>query len=131
MKASILFIAALITFSLTTYGQKAEVLYFKADLPCCQAKACSNMEAEIKGIVEKNFSKGNVVFKTIKISDPANKDIVVKYDAKSQSVVIIGTNKKKKSVVSDVSDLLRKYARSGDADVFESELIAKINESMK
>ena len=66
MKKSIIVILALI-LSLAAYSQKetsAVVLYFKADLACCKARACAAVENDVKTIVENNFKEGNVVFKS-------------------------------------------------------------------
>lgn len=131
MAKTLILISALIFINLSAFSQKAEVIYFKANLPCCQATACNNLENQVKGIVESNFTDDNVVFTTKKIADPDNKDLVEKYNAKSQTLIIVGTNKKKKNNTLDVSDILRKYLRSEDADELENTLVAKIKESMK
>lgn len=131
MNKTLILISVLIFINLSAFSQKAEVLYFKANLPCCQATACNNLENEVKGIIESNFTKGNVTFITKKIADPNNQDLVEQYNAKSQTLIIIGTNKKKKNNTLDVSDVLRKYMRSEDTDELEETLVAKINESMK
>jgi disulfide oxidoreductase YuzD len=67
----------LTTFAIAN-AQKAEFLYFKADLACCKAKSCNALEGDLKALIEKNYPNGEVIFKTIKISDEANKDIVAK-----------------------------------------------------
>ncbi len=131
MSKTLIFISALIFINLSAFSQKAEVIYFKANLPCCQATACNNLENQVKDIVESNFTKGDVAFTTKKIADPDNKDLVEKYNAKSQTLIIVGTSKKGKSNTLDVSDILRKYRRSEDADELENTLVAKIKESMK
>jgi len=112
------------------YAQKVEVLYFKAQLACCKAAACNNLEAEVKGIIEKNFAKKAVTFKQVALADEANKALVEKYEAKSQTVVLVVTKKKKETAV-DVSDIVRRYARTNDKAAFEKELTDKINESLK
>jgi RNA polymerase-interacting CarD/CdnL/TRCF family regulator len=111
-------------------AQKAEVLYFKADLACCQAKACNALEGEVKAIVEKNFNGETVVFKEVKLTDEGNKDLVAKHNAKSQTVVIVSNRKKKETVV-DVSDIIRAYSRNQNKEELEKQLLAKINETMK
>lgn len=111
-------------------AQKAEVLYFKAELSCCQAKSCNALEGVIKEIVEKNFKSETVNFKEVKLSDESNKDLVEKHNAKSQTVVIVAKKKKKETVV-DVTDIIRTYSRNQNKDELEKQLLAKINESMK
>ncbi len=111
-------------------AQKVEVLYFKANLACCQAKACNAVEAEVKALVEKNFAADKVAFKEVKLADEANKELVAKFSAKSQTLVIVG-KKRKKEVVADISEVVQKYTRSQNKEEFERDLVAKINEVLK
>ena len=104
---------------------KTEVLYFKAQLACCQANACNTLENDIKQIVTKNFPK-DVAFKQVALADENNKALVEKHKAKSQTVVLVNS----KGAV-DVSDIVRAYVRSSDKDAFEKALVAKIQESIK
>lgn len=127
MKKSLVFISVLTFFALTTFAQKAEVLYFKANLACCAAKACSNIEGQVKAVVEKNFNANEVVFKSIMIADSANTELVNKYSAKSQTVVVVQT-KKKKALNKDVSDLVKNFSRSRDEAAFEKDFVAAIKE---
>lgn len=115
---------------LASVAQKAEVLYFKAELACCQAKACDAIEADVKAIVDKNFDDEMVTFKEVKLAEASNKELVEIHKAKSQTVVIVAKKKKKETIV-DVSDIVRNYSRSRNKAVFETELLAKINESIK
>ena len=131
MKKIILFLTlSIVTIGLFAQKNKAEVLYFKAQLPCCQATACNNLEQEVKSIIEKNFTKGEVSFKQIALADTNNKALVDKYNAKSQTVVIVNHKKKNNSSL-DLSDLVRGYARTDDKATFEKELVAKLQESIK
>lgn len=130
MKKSLFTLAALMLIGFSTYSQNAEVLYFKAELDCCKAKACDALEADVKTIVEKNFTSEKVTFKEVKLADEANKELVEKYSAKSQTVVIIAKNEKNETSV-DISDIIRNYSRSQNKEDFEKELVAKINESLK
>ena len=107
-----------------------EVLYFKANLACCKAKACNVLESDIQNIITKNYPNGNVKFTEVKLVDEANKDIITKYNAKSQTVIIVKKTKKKETFV-DVSDLVQKYVQSQDKTTFEKDFIAKINEKPK
>lgn len=121
---------ALITIGAFAQKSNVEVLYFKAQLACCKAAACNNLENEVKTIIEKNFPNGNVSFKQVALADEKNKDLVAKHNAKSQTVVIVKTAKKK-ATSTDISDIIRSYARSNDKTKFETELVDKINEILK
>jgi len=126
----VIILVALSIATIGLYAQKVEVLYFKAALPCCKAAACNNLEAEVKGIIEKNFAKKAVTFKQVALADEANKALIEKYEAKSQTVVLVTTKKKVETSV-DVSDIVRRYARTNDKAAFEKELTDKINEALK
>jgi hypothetical protein len=128
MKKTGLLLVLLLTLSIFSYAQKSktEVLYFKAPLSCCQATACNALESDIKSIIEKNYKDGKVVFKVVKTNDQNNKQIVEKYKAKSQTVVIEKTKRKKTKSI-DVSDIVRKYTRSKDKVALEKDLIDAIN----
>jgi len=107
-----------------------EVLYFKANLACCKAKACNVLESDIQNIITKNYPDGSVKFTEVKLVDVANKDLIDKYNAKSQTVIIVKKTKKKETFV-DVLDLVQKYVQSQDKTTFEKDFIAKINEKPK
>lgn len=126
-KLSLIMLSLLLTVGAMaqTSSKKFEVLYFKANLSCCQAQACQNLETVTKDIIVKNFSADEAVFKTIALADEANKKVVDTYNAKSQTLIVINTKKKK---YLDLSGLLAKYARNNDRDVYEKELVAKIKE---
>ncbi|MDR2010936.1 MAG: hypothetical protein LBQ22_10705 [Bacteroidales bacterium] len=130
MKKGILIITLFLA-SVGLYAQKnnVEVLYFKAELACCQATACNNLESEIKSIVEKNFPSENVTFKQVSLVNDANKALVSKYNAKSQTVVLVTTKNGKESSI-DVSDIVRKYVRNENKKAFEKSMIEKIKESL-
>lgn len=130
MKNVIAIVFVLLSSSFALKAQKAEVLYFKANLSCCQAKACNAVEAEVKAVVEKNFTVDKVAFKEIALADEANKPLVEKHSAKSQTVIIIA-KKKKKEVAVDVSEVVRSFSRTQDKAAFERDLTAKINEVLK
>lgn len=105
---------------------KAEVLYFKANLACCKAKACNVLETDIKTIIEKNYPDGKVIFREIKLADEANKALVEKYQAGSQTVIIVAKKKKKEKSI-NVSDLIKTYLQNQDKVALEKQLIEKIN----
>ena len=107
-----------------------EVLYFKANLACCKAKACNALEGKVKEIVDKNWTQGSVTFRQVKLSDSTNTDLVKKYNAQSQTLILVKTNKKKEASL-DISAILQEYAKTNDAQKFETEFTAKINEFIK
>ena len=128
----IIILLALSIATVGLYAQKntVEVLYFKAQLACCKARACSLLEGDVKGVIEKNFAGKAVTFKQVALADEANRALVEKYNAKSQTVVLVSTKKKKETAV-DVSDIVQKYARTGDKETFEKELTDKINAKLQ
>lgn len=126
----IIFLSILSVFVvLTTQAQKVNVLYFKANLACCAAKACANLEGQVKSVIEKNFKVTDVAFKTVMLSDSGNTALVNKYNAKSQTVVIVQT-KKKKAQSKDVSEIVKNFTRTKDEAAFEKEIIAAIKEML-
>jgi hypothetical protein len=131
MKKVIIFLAAF-TVTMGLYAQKTtvEVLYFKAKLACCKAAACDKLEADVISVIEKSFAGKGVTFKQVALADEANKSLVEKYNAKSQTVVLVATKDKKETSV-EVSEILRRYARTNDKAAFEKELTDKINEMLK
>jgi len=128
MKKSIVFLMAAFLTAFAIQAQKAEVLYFKADLPCCPGRACDQLETEIKNIVESNYANKGVVFKQVKISDQANKGLVEKHKARSQTVVVVSGNGKKEI---DASQIITAYSRSRNKANLEKDLIALIDEAIK
>ncbi len=104
-----------------------EVLYFKANLACCKARACNTLESTVKGIVEKNWTDGSVTFRQVKLSDTLNNELIKKYNAQSQTLVIVKT-KNKKVTSTDISTILSDFAKTNDAAKFEQEFTARINE---
>jgi len=125
MKKSILMLFVLAFFAITSYAQKVEVLYFKAQLACCHARACANLEGQVKDVVEKNFKSSDVVFKAVQVADESNADLVKKYEAKSQTVVAVPLKNKKAEAI-DVSDIVKNFARSKDEAAFEKDIVAAI-----
>lgn len=117
--------------ALTITAQKAEFLYFKADLACCKAKACNSLESDLKALIEKNYPKGEVFFKTIKISDEANKDLVAKHNASSQTCILV-VKRKKGEIYYNMSDLVKKYlvAQPDNKVVAGNNLILEIQKDL-
>jgi hypothetical protein len=105
MKKIILLFAVIMLSGMMVSAQSnkgtVEVLYFKANLACCKARACNALEGDIQAIITKNFTDGSVVFRQIKLADTTNKALIDKYNAKSQTVVIV-KGKKKKEIRKDV-----------------------------
>lgn len=134
MKKPIIFIIVALFATSMLFAQSkkktAEVLYFKANLACCKAKACNALETDIKAIVEKNYPNGEVVFKQVKLTEEANKPLIDKFSAKSQTVIIV-VKTKKKEYTADVSNIVQTYVQSQDKVLLEKELTAKINELLK
>lgn len=110
-----------------TPKKSVEVLYFKADLACCRARACNALQADIDAVLTKYFAEQNILFKAIRIADPANQELVTQYNAKAQSVLIIKTNRKKQTAI-DLTSIVHQYSIDHDKAMFEDQLKAKINE---
>lgn len=124
-KLLLISVTILMTLTILAASPKkgVEVLYFKAQLSCCQARACNTLENDIKTLIAANFDASKVTFTEILLTDEKNKALIEQYKAKSQTVVVVNA-KKKKTI--DVSDLVRTYLRNGDKATFEKELIQKI-----
>ena len=50
MNKTLILISALIFINLSAFSQKAEVIYFKANQPCCKATACNNLKNKVKDV---------------------------------------------------------------------------------
>lgn len=124
-KLLVISVTILMTLTVLAASPKkgVEVLYFKAQLSCCQARACNTLENDIKTLIAANFDTSKVTFTEVLLADEKNKALVEQYKAKSQTVVVVNAKKKK---TMDVSDLVRTYLRNGDKATFEKELIQKI-----
>lgn len=125
MKKKVLFLFALVLISGQVLSQKVEVMYFKANLGCCQARACAQLENQVKAIVEDNFKNGDVVFKSVLIADPTNAALVEKYEAGSQTVVIV-SNKRRKKKITDATQMVHDFRRTRDREAFEKDFIGAI-----
>lgn len=121
-KFSLLFIVALMALAGKSFGQKAEVLYFKANLSCCQARSCNELEGYVKALIMENFSGDEVSFRAVKLADKDSKPLVDKYDAKSQTVIIVSNGKSL-----DISDLVSTYSKNRDRKKAKQAIIDKIN----
>ncbi|MFO8055454.1 MAG: hypothetical protein R6U19_09880 [Bacteroidales bacterium] len=129
MKRVIVMNLLIVLFSIgAANAQKAEVLYFKADLGCCQARTCDFIEKQVKQVVKENYKNDDVVFRQVKLADKANAELVKKHKAKSQTVVIVNTQGSEK--VTDVTSIVKQYSRSKDKDELEDKLITAIKETL-
>jgi hypothetical protein len=131
----IIILLSITIFAITSYAQKSkvkiEVLYFKANLACCKARACNALESTIQNIILKNYPDSNkVVFREIRLADEANKTLIDKYKAQSQTVVLVKKKKKKEESI-DVSDIVNNYKISANQEILEKELNEKINLLLK
>ncbi|KAF5051722.1 hypothetical protein DSECCO2_415970 [anaerobic digester metagenome] len=130
MKKQLLILVIALMAGVSVFAQSnkksIEVLYFKATLACCKAKACNMLESEIQAIIEKNFTDGSVLFKEVKLADDSNKVLVEKYKAQSQTVVLV-KKRKGKEISADISDLVKQYLTDKNKEKFEADLVEKIN----
>ena len=126
-KINVIMLIAFMAFASTGIAQQnnAEVLFFKAELSCCKARACEQLEKDIKSIVEENFSDNELTFRSVKIADKENKALVGKYDAKSQSVVVV-TDKSGEEKFIDISDLVARYQKNQNKESVKNEIVKKI-----
>ncbi len=131
LKKSAVFFAVLLIFSTSAFGNpetEVEAMYFKANLACCKARACNALQADVAEAVSKYSDEKIVSFKVIKLSDKDNKELVDKYDAKSQTVVIY--NKEEDKAI-DVTSIVNKYKRDRNKQQLEKELKKKIDEILE
>lgn len=121
MKTIVLLLFACCFFVGQAFTQQVEVLYFKANLGCCQARACSNLESNVKGVIEDNFDADQVVFKTVWLNNEDNAEIVNKLNARSQSVFIVNSDE-----IVDISDIVRDFRRTRNTEDFETGIIETV-----
>lgn len=124
IKKNILLATLLLFFiPILTFGQKntIEVLYFKANLACCKARACNELQADVESVIKKYFVDKNIDFKVVRLADEANKSLIEKYNAKSQTVILVEKkNKTEKST--DLSAIVQNYSRDRNKQKFEEEM---------
>jgi hypothetical protein len=122
----LIFMMALTIIGLSAVtAQKAEVLYFKANLACCKARACAGVQQDVQSILKSNFTEKELVYKTVQLEDAANKSLVEKHKARSQTVVLVVKKRRGETVV-DLSDLVRKYQRDRNKADFEKAMVARV-----
>lgn len=76
MKKSLLLLSFAFLIATLTNAQTIELVYFKANLPCCHARSCNQLENQIKSIVETKYDKENLAFRTVRITNPDNEELV-------------------------------------------------------
>ena len=134
MKKQLLILVIAVMAGVSVFAQtnkkSIEVLYFKANLACCKAKACNMLESEIQTIIEKTYTDGSVLFKEVKLADDSNKVLVEKYKAQSQTVVLV-KKRKGKEISADVSDIVKQYLTDKNKEKFEADLVQRINSFIK
>lgn len=131
MKKSLILLGVIILVSTLAFSpakkKTVEVLYFKANLTCCKQRSCNALEGDVKNIVTKNYPGGEVIFRTVLLAEESNKELVNKYKAKSQTVIIVAKTKKKEYTC-DVTPVIKAYVQNQDKSLLEQQLKAKINE---
>lgn len=113
-----------------TAKNKIEVLYFKANLACCKARSCNALESDIKKIISESYPDSSVVLTEVKLVDTINNALIAKYNAQSQTVVIVKKRKKKEFSI-DVSDIVKAYVQNQNKETLKQELTSKISEIQK
>jgi len=66
----------------------------------------------------------------VALADEANKALIDKYNAQSQTVILVRTIKKKE-FATDLTPIVQAYKQSNDKAKFEQEMKAKIEEVIK
>lgn len=130
-KINLMLVMSLLTMSVA-FGQKnaTEVLYFKAQLACCKARACTALQTDVDSVLIKYFSKEKIALRVVALADEANKALIDKYNAQSQTVILVRTIKKKE-FATDLTPIVQAYKQSNDKAKFEQEMKAKIEEVIK
>ena len=107
-----------------------EVLYFKAKLCGCKARVCDALEANVRSLIQEEYPDMNIEFKTVSLADAANKDLIAKHNARSQTVVMIQTKKKNETVV-DLTAIVQTYSRDRNKEKFKNDLTIKVGDQIK
>jgi hypothetical protein len=132
MKKLIFSILAILFVGLTVNAQTTtiKVLYFKAELSCCMAAACNTMQTDIANIVSEKFDD-NVQYELVSIANEANSQLVSKYNAISQTVVL---EKYQNNVLVDFTDITRtvkQYAFDKNKEKFTEALQKEVDNLLK
>lgn len=127
MKKALFISSIIFLFSIAAQAQdNFKIIYFKANLSCCQATACNNLQADIENVVKENFGK-NVTFQVVKIADQNNEELVKTYSAKSQTVVIEKYRKNKLKECTDISKAAKQFGYDKNKTVFAQTLKTEID----
>jgi len=128
MKKLCLFLFVSLLTGATIFAQNNnssfEVLYFKANLSCCQAQSCNALGTDVKTIVEQSFAD-NVIFKEVKLAE--NNQLKEKFSAGSQTLILVKYTKGVEKEWVNVSDILKQYSIDRNKDKFKEKLTAKVN----
>lgn len=124
----ILFISSLfLLFNFAAQAQNGiKILYFKANLSCCQATSCNSLQKDIETAVKENFDK-SVTFQVVKIEDQNNKELVKAYNAKSQTVIIEKYRKNKLKEYTDISKAAKQFGYDKNKTAFTQTLKTEID----
>ncbi len=126
MKKIVFFILAGLLFAGQAKAQNVEVLYFRADLGCCQARACEFFSGQVKEAMEQNYNSKDVVFRVVRIASPDNADLVKAHNARSMSLVVVNSANGKSK---DMSHALAEYRRDRDMDKLEAAIAEAVDET--
>lgn len=119
----------MVNIALAQQKNKVEVLYFKANLGCCKARSCNLLQCDVDSVVTKYFAAKKVGFRVVYMVAPENKELIEKYKAQSQTVLLI-RNKGKKEIVTDLTPIVQAYNTNKDKAKFEADMKAKIKEGL-
>ena len=134
-RVTLLLVMSLLVLNFTVAQEKqkkvkAEVLYFKAKLPCCKGRTCNLLQSDVDSVVTKYFANKKVGFRVIYLVAPENKELIDKYKAQSQTVLLI-RKKRKNEIVTDLTSIVQAYSSDRDKKKFEADMKAKIEEGLK
>ncbi len=121
--ALIFFVTGIITMA---NAQKVEMLFFRGELTCCAARACNALEEDLKELIRTKFPNGSVVYRTIGLTDESNAELVKRFNAKNQTVVVV-----KGSSYEDLTGIVAAYSRNKNKPLLENEVAEKINKILK
>mgnify|MGYP005840671329 CR=1 FL=1 len=123
---TLILLTTILTNIIAQKKTKVEVLFFKADLSCCMKRACDQLYSDIQNVIKETYPQGNVILKEIKISDPQNKQLVDKYKAINETVIVVA-NKKKKIFENNVTQIVANYKKTKNTNNFKKEFCEIIN----
>mgnify|MGYP005845648613 CR=1 FL=1 len=129
-----IFLVFLFSFAILCLAQSQkssiELLYFKANLPCCKARVCNMLQTEVDSVIIKYYPDKNIKFHLVLLADEENKALIEKYKASSQSVWLVKT-KKNKEIATDLTPIVSDYKKHWDKQKFEAEMKAAIEKTLK